>query len=148
MTTLCFHSVSLKYSPLKVHLVECISESHSAVDRRCQADVDELPYFGKHSEGERGASEAWGNSSTSLALSLFFLFRCMGEKGGSASGHTRVSRGRGGGPSCSAAWERFLAVSWRAPANRHLGSRCLCEREGQEGQTHWGPPTDSILLVN
>ncbi|RXN10570.1 hypothetical protein ROHU_030640 [Labeo rohita] len=42
-----------------VHLVECISESHSAVDRQCHADVDELPYFGKHSEGERRASEAW-----------------------------------------------------------------------------------------
>ncbi len=98
MTTLCFHSVSLKYSPLKVHLVECISESHSTVDRRCHADVDELPYFGKHSEGERGASEAWGNSSTSLSLSLFFLFRCMGEKGGSASGHTRVSGEGEGAP--------------------------------------------------
>lgn len=118
MTTCFFVSaVSLKYSPLKVHLVECISESHSAVDRRCHTDVDELAYFG-NSEGERGASEASGNSSTSLALSLFFLFYSMGEKGGSASGHIGVSRGRGGGPSCSAGWERFLALSSRAPANR------------------------------
>ncbi|KAI7805818.1 hypothetical protein IRJ41_020872, partial [Triplophysa rosa] len=90
-----------------VHSAECISESHSALDRRCHSDVDELPYFEKHSEGDIRVFEAWGNSGTSPFLSLCLFFHSMGEKGGSASRHIEVSRGREGRPAAALPGKAF-----------------------------------------
>lgn len=139
MTT-CFFAiaVSLKYSPLKVHLVECISESHSAVDRRCHTDVDELPYFGNTVKGREELLRP-GVTQAHLSLCLCSFSFALWVKKGAVPAGTLGCPGEGEGPSCSAAWERLLALSSRAPANRHPPSHCLCEREGQEGQTHWDP---------
>lgn len=88
--------VSLKYSPLKVHLVECISESHSAVDKRCHTDVDELPYFGNT---VKGREELLRPGVTQAHLSLCvcsFSFTLWVKRGQCQRAHWGVQgKGRG-----------------------------------------------------
>lgn len=120
-------TVSLKYSPLKVHLVECISESHSAVDRRCHTDVDELPYFGNTVKGREELLRPGVTQAHLLLCLCSFSFTLWVKKGAVPAG-TLGCPGEGEGASCS-------ALSSRAPANRHPHSRRLCERErGKRGR--------------
>lgn len=135
-------AVSLKYSPLKVHLVECISESHSAVDRRCHTDVDELAYFGNTVKGREELLRPRVTQAHLLLCLCSFSFTLWVKKGAVPAG-TLGCPGEGeGGPAATLVGNDFSLWALELQQTGSPAATASVRERGKRGRL-----TGALLLT-